>query len=176
MKYDKITISGKICTGKSTLFKNLQQKLNWPVFSTSQYFRDIAKKNNLSLESAKEQNNKSSKEVDYKVRDLLKSEGKLIAEGWMTGIMADAFPGILKILLVCNDEIRIKRFALREKLSISEAKKRIIDREANLFAKLESIYKRTDFVDPKNYDLIIDTTQMSPTRILSEVITKLNLS
>jgi len=58
MKYSKITISGKICTGKTTLFWDLQKKLNWPVFSTGQFFRDYARQHNLSLEKAEEQNKK----------------------------------------------------------------------------------------------------------------------
>jgi len=40
MTINKITISGKICTGKSTLLKSLQKELNWPVFMTGQLFRE----------------------------------------------------------------------------------------------------------------------------------------
>lgn len=174
MNYTKITISGKICTGKTTLFKNLQHKLDWPSFSTSQYFRQMAKTENLSLESAQEQNDKVTKEVDYKVKDLLKSEGKLIAEGWMTGIMADSFPGILKILLISDDKIRIRRFSRREKITLAEAEERINKRESNLFSKLQQIYRRSDFFDQKNYNLVINTSNKQPTEIVNEVLRALS--
>ena len=173
MKYTKITISGKICTGKTTLYKSLQDKLKWSVFSTGQYFREYAKKHTLSLEKADEQNEKITKQVDYKVRDLLKKDKHIIAEGWMTGIMADAYPSILKILLVCDDKTRISRFAQREHIDISEAEKRIKERENNVFNKLKQIYSRNDFLDKKNYNLIIDTTHITPQKILQRVISRL---
>ncbi|OGK10389.1 hypothetical protein A2767_02500 [Candidatus Roizmanbacteria bacterium RIFCSPHIGHO2_01_FULL_35_10] len=173
MKYSKITISGKICTGKTTLFWNLQKKLNWPVFSTSQYFRDLARFKKFSLEKAQEQNERTTKEVDFRVRDLLKTKGNLIAEGWMTGIMAEKLPRILKILLVCTDQKRIKRFSQREKISLTEAKKRITKREISLFDKLERIYNRRDFVNPKNYNLVVDTSELTPGQVLQTVVDKL---
>ena len=52
MKYSKITISGKICTGKTTLLKRLQKKLNWTTFMTGQLFRDYVKNHKLNLEGA----------------------------------------------------------------------------------------------------------------------------
>ena len=125
MKYSKITISGKICTGKTTLFWNLQKKLNWPVFSTSQYFRDLARTKKLSLEKAEEQNEEITLAVDNRVKELLKSAGHLIAEGWMTGLMANDYPGILKILLKTEDVLRIERFAEREKIPTPDDKERI---------------------------------------------------
>ena len=61
MTYTKIAISGKICSGKSTLFNDLEEKLKWPVFQTGKYFREYAKKNKLTLENAGEQNDKLTK-------------------------------------------------------------------------------------------------------------------
>ncbi len=173
MKYTKITISGKICTGKTTLFWTLLKKLNWPIFSTSQYFRDYARTHKMILEKATEQNDKLTKEVDFRVRRMLRSKGNLIVEGWMAGIMANSFPDVVRLLLVCDDRIRIKRFAKREKVNLEEAKKLVYDRENNLFGKLGEIYKRSDFVDPKNYNLIIDTSYITPQAVLKKVLTKL---
>lgn len=173
MKYSRITISGKICTGKTTLFWNLQKKLNWPTFSTGQYFRDYARQHNLSLEKAEEQDERITKEVDFRVRKLLKQDKNIIAEGWMTGIMANKFPGILKILLISDYMERIKRFSQREKISFVEAEKRLHDRENNWLKKLKNIYKRNDIFDTKNYDLIIDTTYLSPKQVFEKVLANL---
>src|SRR3989344_4254175 len=173
MKYSKITISGKICTGKTTLFCDLQKKLNWPTFSTGQFFRDYARQHNLSLEKAEEQNKRITKEVDFRVRKLLKQNKNIITEGWMTGIMADKFPHILKILLVCDDKKRIRRFSKREKISLKEAEKRLKERENNWLKKLKIIYKRNDFFSPKNYNLIINTTKLSPNQVIKKAIEKL---
>jgi len=173
MKYSKITISGKICTGKSTLLKSLQIELNWPIFMTGKLFRDYIKKNGLNLEQVEEQNKKLTNKIDYQVRDLLHSPGNLIVDGWMSGIMATGMPDVLKILLVCNDDIRYQRFADREKISLDEAKKRVEERQSNWLSKLEQIYKRNDFIDPKNYNLIIDTSNISFEEVLKNVLQKI---
>lgn len=174
MKYSKVTISGKICTGKSTLFKKLKKKLNWPAVQTGQIFRDYVKKHNLNLEKAEEQNEFLTKRVDYKVREMLKNpKGKLLADSWMAGIMADAFPHVLKILLVTDDELRYKRFAIREKIIFNEAKKRVEERQLNWINRMKKIYHRDDFFDPKKYNLVIDTSDLKPEEILQIILEKL---
>ncbi len=171
MKYTKITISGKICTGKSTLFKKLVKKLRWKTFHTGQFFRDYVKKHGLVLEKADEQNEKLTKQIDYMVRDMLKKKsGNCIFDSWMAGIMADNFPHVLRILLTCDDEVRTKRFAKRENISVKEAKQLINEREENLFSKLSSIYHRNDFVDPKNYNCVIDTSSLTSQELLKKII------
>lgn len=83
--------------------------------------------------------------------------------------MADHFPHVLRILLTCNDEIRAQRFAKREKISVSEARNVIKEREDNLFNKLSSIHHRNDIVDPKNYNCVIDTTTITSQEVLIKV-------
>lgn len=173
MTINKITISGKICTGKSTLLRTLQKELNWPVFMTGQLFREYVKKNRLNLEHVEEQNDNLTKKIDFKVRDMLKLPGNLIVDGWMSGIMANIFPNILKVLLICDDNIRYQRFANREKINLNEAKIRVDERQNNWLNKLKKIYKRDDFMDPKNYDLIIDTSNLSLQDILKKVLQKI---
>lgn len=171
MKYTKITISGKICTGKSTLLKKLQKHLSWKVFHAGQYFRDYVKKHDLVLNQAEEQNEKLTKKVDYSMRDLLKvKRGNLIFDSWMAGIMADHFPHVLRVLLVCDDNKRAKRFAAREKVTITEAKKSITQRHTSWISKVEKIYQRNDFFDPINYNCIIDTTKLSSKEVFNKVM------
>ncbi|KKS56029.1 MAG: hypothetical protein UV17_C0003G0001, partial [Candidatus Gottesmanbacteria bacterium GW2011_GWA1_42_26] len=59
-------------------------------------------------------------------------------------------------------------------VSLEEAKVQIKERESNVYGKLQSIYKRNDFLDPKNYNLVIDTTTKSPQEILTEVLLKID--
>jgi predicted cytidylate kinase len=177
MSINKITISGKICTGKSTLLKSLQKELNWPVFMTGQLFREFVKKNKLNLEHVEEQSENLTKKIDFKVRDMLKSPGNLIVDGWMSGIMANHFPNILKILLICDDNIRYQRFAHREKISIEEAKKRVEERQNNWFRKIEKIYKtdRKEFTDKNNYDLIVNTSHITPYEAFKKVLLSIEI-
>ncbi len=171
--YNNITISGRICTGKSTLFSHLQKKLGWSTFSASQFFRDYAKIHSVSLQKAEEQNMKLTRDVDLGMQKRLKEESHVILEGWMAGIVADAFPGTLRVLLTCDDAERIRRMAKRENISEKEAQQKITEREESWIAKLETIYHRSDFFDPKNYNLVIDTTQSTPDKIVSIVLAHL---
>jgi len=175
MNYLNITISGKICTGKSTLRNLLIKKLKdgWSTFSTGELFRRYVKDHNLSLEQADEQNNKLSKEIDNQVRELLKTKNKLIIDSWMAGITARKIPKVLKILLVCKDDIRYKRFAKREKLTYKESKQMVDDRLKNWAKKIKEIYYRDDFYDEKLFDLIIDTSYITPQAVLKQVYLKL---
>ncbi len=171
MPYNKITISGRICTGKSTLFEGLEARLTWPTIHSGQIFRDYVKKNKLQLEKAEEQNELLTKKVDYQVRDMLKDpKGNLLVDAWMAGIMADNFPYVLKILLVCQDKIRYQRFAKREHIILNEAKAKVEERQKSWVDKMQKIYKRVDIFDPKNYNLVIDTSYITPQAILKKVL------
>lgn len=172
--YNKVTISGLICTGKTTLFWGLQENLIWPTFSVSQFFRDYARIYNLSLEKAEEQNKILTKRVDLRVSEMLKNpSGNLIVEGWMAGIMADCFPHVLRVLLTSRDKVRIERFAKRGRISFETAEEKIKAREKNLFDALEKIYHRGDFVDPKNYNFTLDTTDLVKEELIEKVLRKL---
>lgn len=172
MKYSKITISGKICSGKTALLKRLQKMLNWPSFIAGQLFRDFAKKHCLSLEEAGEQSERLTKEVDYKVRDMLHGKRHLIVDGWMSGLMANKQPDVLKVLLICKDDIRYKRFAKREKISFSEAKKRVEKRQNSWFDKIKKIHKisKQALNNERNYNLVVDTSYITPQAVLKKVL------
>lgn len=172
MSYSKITISGSICTGKTTLLKRLEKKLKWPTFMTGQLFRDYVKKHKLDLEGAEEQNEKLTKEVDSKVKEMLHGKGSLIVDGWMSGLSANHLPDVLKILLVCKDDIRYKRFAKREKINYKDAKVRVEDRQKSWFDKIEKIHKikRKEFTNEKNYTLVIDTSYITPQAVVKKVL------
>jgi len=173
VNYEKITISGLICTGKSSLFLNLHQQLKWPTFSASGFFREYARTHNVSLEQAEEQSDKITKKVDYGMQIMLAKPENLIVEGWMAGVMADNRKEILRILLQCKDETRYERFAKREKTSIKEAQQKILAREKNLAKALKRIHNCEDSVDPAVYNCIVDTTNLTESQLLQVVLDKL---
>jgi len=169
-KYTKITVSGQIATGKTTLYKALGAKLGWPTFSTGQFFREYAAKHQLSIESAAEQNATITKKIDYQVREMLKGKGNMVVEGWMAGVMAESTPGVLRVLLTCQNPVRYRRFADREQTTLEEAKKRVTERDTSWLAEIAKIYQRNDIFDLKHYDLVIDTTALLPVEIQAQVL------
>ena len=173
MKYDNVTISGQICTGKSTLRKLLSKKLGWQTFSTGELFRRHSKELNLSLEAADEQNDQLTKKIDRQLTVLVKTKTHFVVDSWMAGITAKNIPRVLKILLVCNDNIRHQRFALREKISVKEARVKVEERFSHWSTKIKKIYHRTDFFNRKYFDLVIDTSDIIPQGVLKKVLDKL---
>lgn len=173
MKYHAITISGLICTGKSSLFKGLKQKLLWPSYSASQFFRDWCKEHNVPIFVAELRPESLTREIDEGMRKKLLTDENLILEGWLAGFMAKGISGVLKVLLTCQDEEGIKRFAQREKVSLEKARREIQKREGNLFQKWANVYGRDDFLEPKYYDLVVDTTQLKPKEVAELVLKKL---
>ncbi|MBI4100778.1 cytidylate kinase family protein [Candidatus Microgenomates bacterium] len=174
MKYHAITISGLICSGKSSLFNALRQELNWKSYSASDFFRKWCQEHNVPLFAAELRPVELTKKIDQQMRHEIERDGNIIVEGWLAGFMTQGIPGVFKILLVCEDAERIKRFAQRENVSLDQAKAEISKREASLFAKWRKVYSRNDFFKPDFYDLAIDTTQLKPNEVLEKVLKSLN--
>lgn len=172
--FSKITISGKICTGKSSVFRELVKRLEWPTFSTGAYFREYAKTHKLELNNAEEQTDKLTHKVDGMVKEMLKKPGNLILDAWLGGVLAEGAPDVLKVLLVADDSVRFKRFAQREKVSLEEAKKEVLLRDSSWFEKVQEIHSRSDFFDKKNYTLVIDTSHVSIEYVVSTILKRLS--
>lgn len=175
MKFLAITISGKICSGKSSLFTSLVKKLGWKSYSVSQVFRDWCQKQHLPLFAAHLRPTSLTRRIDEGVRVKLSKEKEIILEGWLAGFMAQNIPGVLKILLICHDQERVKRFAQREGVTPVKARQEIEKREGNLFRKWKRIYQREDFLAPQFYDLVIETSSLTTQEIVNLVLEKLKV-
>ena len=175
MKYQKILISGKRCTGKTTLFWDLQKKLAWPTFSTSQFLRDFIYTHGISrgLKQVEDKSQEITQEIDQRTTSLLKANSPVIVETRAFGQIFDQFPDTLKILLVCDDQERIKRSSFRQTISLQKAKKRLFKKDKEWFEKMKSLYQRDDFFELKYYDLVIDTTSLVKKEVLNLVLKKL---
>ncbi len=174
MNFDKITISGKVCTGKTSLFRKLSSRLQWPTFSTGAYFREYVKKHNLILNKAEDQTEEHTKKIDNKVEEMLDSPGNLLVDAWMGGVLARGNPKVLKVLLTADDTTRFARFAQREQVTLGEAQKEVQLRDKSWFEKVSKIYNRTDFFDPTQFDLVLNTSNQSDEEMCTLILKKLS--
>ena len=172
--FSKITISGKICTGKTSVFRELHKKLQWPTFSSGAHFREYAKIHNLVLNDAEEQIAKITKKIDGVAKDMLHKPGNLLLDAWLGGILAEETTDVLKVLLTTDDSVRFKRFAERENISVEEAKNEVLQRDSSWFEKVKKIYNRSDFFDKKNYTLVINTSDISIKDVISIILKNLS--
>lgn len=107
---------------------------------------------------------------------MLRTADRLIVEGWLAGIMASKLPGVLRILLTCEEKTRVRRFAKRGGITVEEAKQQIDKRESNLFARLKQIYGRNDIIKKMNYNFVLDTTKLTEEEVVQKVLNKLGKS
>ncbi len=181
-KWRNITISGKVAVGSTTLFNGLREKLSslgWRFFSGGEYMREYAVKNNLFPKENREHHAATvysddfDRKVDSLIRKRLNEESHLVIESDLAGFNAQGIEGVLKILLVCDDALRIDRLVNRDKITIEEAKQHLKKREMENLKKWQRLYGKHDFWDPKFYDLVIDTYKYSPSETLEIVLKKI---
>ncbi len=176
LKYRNITVSGTICTGTSTLSKLLIERLGWEHWNAGQFFRDYCKEHGLKLENTSDRSDDLSRQVEFGMRKDLKEKSGQLMEAWLSGFTAQGLKGVLKVLLVCDDSLRVDRFVNREGVTVEKAKEHLRKREHENAKKWTRVYKKEwsgwvskdkqdlrregdffDFWHPKLYDLVIDT-------------------
>lgn len=174
-----ITISGRVASGATTLFSHLKEKLiplGWTFFSGGEFMREYALKHNLipredrGHHAATVYDDGFDKEVDGMMKRRLRGENKLVVEADLAGFNAQGIDGVFKLLLVCNDALRIDRVVNRDLVTVDEAKKHIREREEANVEKWQRLYGISDFWNPRYYDLVIDTYKNSPIETLQLVL------
>jgi cytidylate kinase len=113
-------------------------------------------------------------QIDAEMRKKLSDPGAHYAvESWIAGWNMRGLPHVLKVLLTCDDSLRIDRLVNRDNLSVDQAKDHIHARQEANFTKWKRMYGVTDFWDPKYYDMVIDTYSNGPKETLDMVLAAL---
>ncbi len=177
LKYQSIAISGRPGAGRTTLFTNLKkvlEPLGFEFFSGGEWSRKYAIEHGLQNpgdpkhHSAAVYGEDVDHEIDISMRKKLEDGGNYVVESWIAGWNMRGLKHVLKILLICDDALRIDRIVNRDLISVEAAKENIKKREEENLAKWTRIYKvpETDFWDTKHYDLVINTYSHGPQETL----------
>ena len=174
MKYKNIAVSGKIiASGSTTLAWELAKKLGWRFHTAGEVFRQYCQERGWPIERYKDIPEEIDREVDEKAKEILEKEEGIIYEGWLAGWIAKDLPHVFRILCVAPLEVRIKRFAQRERLTQKEAKKRILSRDKTTIEKHQQLYQIEDQFDENLFHLVLETDKMTPQEEVKAVLEKM---
>jgi cytidylate kinase len=152
-----ITVSGPHGTGKSTYAKALAEAFQLRYVSAGELFRDLAREKGVTLEAFSKmaaENPAVDKIIDERTKAEAEKGGVVIDAqlgGWMVKELAD-----VKVLIVAPDDVRFRRIATRDGISVEEARKQTLAREAFQRQRYEKYYG-LDVTDVSIYDVKVDT-------------------
>lgn len=175
----KLTITGDLGSGKSTVAKYLIEKYGFNTFSTGAYQRQIAERMNMStleLNEYAETHPEIDKDIDGKLTEVGQQDGDYIFDSRMAWHFV---PQSYKVYVQCDLDVaatRIYNDATRGQVdtatTIEDAKQKIVDRrnseERRYFAKYG-----VKILDMDNYDLVIDSTNSKPEEVAETIYTKM---
>jgi cytidylate kinase len=165
-----ITITGYPGSGKSTLGKGIAESLGLKHYSAGDFLREIAKERGMSLLQILRQMEKDESidhEIDERTKKLGQKEDNFVIDGRMAWHF---IPKSVKIFVKIDLNEAAKRIYAdclagkeerqneKENLSLAKTVKNLEER-----LKLnQKAYKRlysVDYLDEKNYDMVVDTTK-----------------
>ena len=173
----KVTISGPIGSGKSTVGRKLAKALNFKFFSGGTFFRELARKHNMSLEDFNvyaESHPEIDAQQDQLILDFLRENDDVVVESRLSGWLCqrngvDAF----KIFIDASREERIRRVSGRESTNFDRTAEHLIKREESEIKRYKELYD-IDYKITDIYDYVINTDNISAEEVVLDIYDKLS--
>ena len=166
-KKNIISVSGELASGKSSIIKMLSEELNYNVYRNGEYFRKLAKENNMSVTEFNiyvEDHPEIDRQIENSAKEYAKTHDNFIIDarlGWY------AVPESFKVYITVdineaakrafNDENRKDTESFMNVQQQKEDLKRRYELENKRYFELYGIHKE----DKSNYDFVIDTTNIT---------------
>ena len=172
----RVTISGPPGSGKTTVCERLSEMLSVECIISGNVFREMARNHDLTLEQfgrLAERDPQYDKMLDRRMVEIAREKEDIIMEGRLAGHMLTRH-GILafKVLLEADPEERARRVAEREGIDPEEAKEQIEAREESERTRYWQYYS-IDLLDREVYDLVLDTTELTPEQVADLILEQL---
>ena len=171
MNFRSITISGPVAAGSTTTAKLLGKKLKIPCKSAGDFFRQYMLQHNIPLPQKEKVPDYIERKIDKELTDLIASQKPIIIEGLYIGYFSRNIPHVLKVLLTCDQKTRIQR-ALSRTHTHKETAQDVIDRDLAHDLKFRKLYANENFLDPKFFNVVINTTNTSVEEVVRRIIQK----
>lgn len=175
-----ITIGGTIGAGKTVLANRLASALEYEELYVGGIFRAAAAARGVSIEEfyASLKNDPDlEKQIDEQQANLMNKKQDLIVQGRVAWYFAkkNASPAI-HILLTVDPSIGAKRkikqglYAGKSVEAVAAVQKK---REQNERDHYRSLYGIKDHLDPKQYDIVLDTSSLSEDEVFEKIRTEI---
>ncbi len=170
-----ISISGDLASGKGTVSKILIEKLNYEVYRNGNYFRQLAKEKGMDVTSFGkyvEKHPEIDKQIENSASEYAKTHDNFIIDarlGWY------AVPESFKVYLKVDIDIAAKRAFLDKNRKDTENFSTLEEQKQDMITRHNSENKRylelygVDRDDMSNYDLVIDTSNITPEQVAEEI-------
>jgi CMP/dCMP kinase len=162
-----IRVSGYPGSGKTTLCKRLAEELGYEYHYAGKIFRDMANERGQSIEefyaslSAEPELEKS---VDEKLGALMQKQDNLVMEGRVLPFLPSPFKTVNILLTV--DEHEGARRALERPENAGRTLEDMAHQTAGRLSterkRFQDLYGIEDHLDPKHFDIALDTTGLTP--------------
>ena len=171
---NKITLSGFAGSGKSTIGKIIEEKLNFEFISVGNYSRDFAKREfGMTINQFQEKCREVpllDKAIDEQFKKECNSKTAIVVD-YRLGFhfIKNAFHVLLKV----SDETASERINLAERAGELTSCKDIKERNKMMRTRFIDTYS-VDFIDENNYDLVIDTDNLKPNEVADVILKHYN--
>lgn len=174
----KISITGDLGSGKSTVCRYLNINFGLTVYSIGLIQRSLAEKYNMDIcafNKYMETHPEIDEEIDTELARIGRKDEDMVLDSRMAWhFVPDSFKVYLTVQL---DEaavriMRDRRGAVESYANLEEAKKRLIERKKSENFRYITKYG-VDCSNLKNYDLVIDATNISAEAVAAAIMSNL---
>ncbi len=172
-----IAVSGPPGAGTSTIAKKLAEKLEIKYFSPGQYMKNKAGGNETEAAfKGWEDEELSSEEFHNDIDEMQKQvarKGEVVIDGKLSVYMIDQYAD-LTVFLTAPIETRAKRSSKRDKMDYKDVKETIRKRQREEVENWGEMYG-FNYIEKqrKDADVVIDTSDKNPEKIVREILEEL---
>ena len=175
----RITVSGPPGSGKTTLARLISDKTGMELIYAGQVFRDMAKERGMSLEDfgrLAERDESIDRELDERMVKIARERDDIILDGRLTGYMThrNGIPAF-RVYVTAEFPIRVERIAGREEKDREQVEEEVLEREGSEYERYMKYYG-IDIRDTEIYDLVLDSSHMSPEALAERLLHEAGVS